>query len=315
MRDPLVILDDQLRITTASRNFVALFGEAEAALIGRRVDELKQGQWDVTALTNLLEKVVPDEAPFEGFLVEDEFPGLGSRVFKLNARKIHVSGNHATQLLLAFEDVSEAVAAERYKDMMAAELAHRIKNSLAVISAFVAFEMRRAAEPCLDGYQAMQTRINAVASLYDVIAKSSAFGPVDMPTYLTGIAGSVRSSLVGEQGGIALVVDAEPLAINADQAVPVGLLVNELATNAVKYAFPDGKGRISLAFRRRDGEVVLSVEDDGVGFDAAANREGSSGMGTRFVDAFVRQIGGVLARASGSKGTTITVRLPSTILQ
>lgn len=314
VRDPLVILDDDLRIRSASRNFIEMFGDSAAAVVGKRIDELKQGQWDIAALTGLLEKVVPDEAPFEDFLVEDDFPGLGPKIFKLNARKIFVPGNHTSHLLLAFEDVTEAVAGERYKEMMAAELAHRIKNSLSVISAFVAFEMRRAAQPCLDGYQAMQTRINAVASLYDVIAQSSAFGPVDIRSYLNGIADSVRSSLIGADGGVVIKVDAEPLAINADHAVPVGLLVNELATNAVKYAFPDGKGQISLSFRRRDGEVTLAVEDNGVGLDGAIVREGSTGMGTRFVDAFVRQIGGTLARASGNGGTTITVRLPASIL-
>jgi len=315
VRDPLVLLDSDLRITAASRNFIAVFGDAEGDILGRRIDELKQGQWDITALTTLLERVVPDEAPFEDFIVEDEFPGLGSRIFKLNARKIFVPGNHVSQLLLAIEDVTDAVAADRYKEMMAAELAHRIKNSLAVISAFVAFEMRRAAAPCIDGYQAMQTRINAVASLYDVIAQSSAFGPVDMQSYLNGIAESIRSSLIGSEGGITVRVDAEPFAINADHAVPVGLLINELATNAVKYAFPLGRGNILLAFRHRDGEPTLSIEDDGVGLDAAMTREGSTGMGTRFVDAFVRQIGGTLARATGPTGTTITIRLPLSILE
>lgn len=314
IRDPLVILDDQLRITTASRNFVALFGDHEADVIGKRIDELKQGQWDIGALRALLERVVPDDAPFENFLVEDEFAGLGKRIFKLNARKIYVPGNHVTQLLLAFEDVTQAVAADRYKDMMAAELAHRIKNSLTVISAFVAFELRRAADPCIDGYQAMQSRINAVASLYDVIAQSSAFGPVDVRTYLAGIGNSLRSSLLGPGSSVRVEVDAEPYQIGADHAVPIGLLVNELATNAVKYAFPEGTGLITLGFRKRDGEVTLSVEDNGVGLDKAVNHDGSSGMGTRFVDAFVRQIGGTLARASGPTGTSVTVRLPSSIL-
>jgi two-component sensor histidine kinase len=95
-------------------------------------------------------------------------------------------------------------------------------------------------------------------------------------------------------------VDADALAINADYAVPVGLFVNELATNAIKHAFPDGKDLILLGFRRRDGGLILSIED-------------STGMGTRFVDAFVRQIGGTLARANGHTDTTITVRLPVSI--
>ena len=314
VRDPLVILDQNLEIIAASRNFVQLFGDPEADILGKRIDKLKQGQWDVSALTSLLEKVVPNETPFDNFLVEDDFPDLGHRIFNLNARKVFVPGNHVSHLLLAFEDVTEAVAEERYKEMMAAELAHRIKNSLAIISAFVAFEMRRAAAPCLDGYQAMQTRINAVASLYDVIAQSSAFGPVDIQSYFNGIANNIRSSLIGPDGKINVQVDAEPIAINADHAVPIGLLVNELATNAVKYAFPDGKGLISLSFQRRDGEVVLAIEDNGIGFDGATVREGSTGMGTRFIDAFVRQIGGTLARASGVSGTTVTVKLPASIL-
>ncbi len=314
IRDPLVILDNDLKITTASRNFVRMFGDVEADLIGKNIFNLKQGQWDVDALRTLLERVVPDEAPFEGFLVEDDFPGLGHRVFKLNARKIHVPGNHVTQLLLAFEDVTDAVAANRHKDVLAAELAHRIKNSLSVISAFVSFEVRRAAEPCLEGYRAMQTRINAVASLYDVIAKSSAFGPVHVERYLDGIAQSMRSSLLGPEDAIRIEVDAEPLEIMADYAVPIGLLANELATNAVKYAFPSGRGRVVLGFRRRDGEIMLFVQDNGVGLDAAQPQQGSSGMGTRFVDSFVRQIGGTLARASGPSGTTVTVRLPASIL-
>ena len=85
--------------------------------------------------------------------------------------------------------------------MLAAELAHRIKNSLQVISSFVAYELRRAADPCLDGYRAMQARIGAVAELYDVIAKSSAFGPVEVDAYLEGIASSIRSSLLGQDSG------------------------------------------------------------------------------------------------------------------
>lgn len=315
VRDPVVVLDADMRITMASRNFTRMFAVEEADVMGRRIEELGQRQWDVTALRTLLERVVPEDRPFDGFLVEDDFPGLGHRIFKLNARKVFVPGNHVTTLLLVFEDVSEATEVQRQKDVLAAELAHRIKNSLAVISSFVSFEVRRAAEPCAVGYRAMQARINAVAELYDVIARSSSFGPVHIHAYLEGIGSSIRSSLLGQGSSIEITVEAEQLEICADQAVPVGLLVNELATNAVKYAFPDGVGRITLGFRKHDGAVFLTVEDNGIGMDAAAQRPNtSSGLGTRFIDAFVKQLGGVLGRAGGPVGTTVTVRLPLSIL-
>ena len=137
-----------------------------------------------------------------------------------------------------FEDATRETLLDRQRDVLAAELAHRIKNSLQVISSFVAYELRQAADPCLDGYRAMQARISAVAELYDVIARSSAFGPVEVDAYLEGIASSIRSSLLGEGSRIEIAVEAEPLTIIADHAVSLGLMVNELATNAIKYAFP-----------------------------------------------------------------------------
>jgi PAS domain S-box-containing protein len=310
-RDPLVILDEAMRIVDASRNFRLMFAGGVDDVAGLRLEDLMEGQWDVAALRARLDRVVPDERPFDDFLIEDDFPGLGRRIFKLNARKLSAPGNGVRQLLLVFEDATRATLFDRHRDILAVELAHRIKNSLQVISSFVSFELRRAAEPCLEGFRAMQARIGAVAELYDVIARSSAFGPVDAPAYLEGIASSIRASLIGAHSRIRIVVDAEPCRILADQAVPFGLIVNELATNAIKYAFPRGEGHIVLGFRRRDGEVALTVADDGAGM---GHTGGGDGMGSRFIDAFARQLGGKLAKASADTGTTFIVRLPLTIL-
>lgn len=314
IRDPLLVLDGELTIVMASRSFVRVFGDAADAVAGRKLGELKQGRWDRSALRVQLERLIQDAKPIEGFTVEDDFPGLGPRIFKLDARRIDPSADHSGRILLVFEDVTKAVAADRHKDLLAAELAHRIKNSLSVISGLLTLESRRGLSPCRERYQAMQTRLAAVASLYDLIARSNAFGPVDMRTYLTGIAGGLRASLLDREGTIEIAVDAEPLTINGDHAVSVGLLVNELVTNAIKHAFPLGRGRIVLGFHRREGELTLSVQDDGVGLDAVAGQSPEAGLGMRFVDAFVQQIGGRLLRDSAPTGTTVTVRLPVSIL-
>lgn len=314
VRDPLVVLELDMSVVTASRAFLKLFSLTSEAIVGRRLRDLDQGQWDVVALRDLLEHVVPDSAAISGFEVEDDFPGLGRRIFKLNAREIYRTGNQVGRLLVAFEDVTEARLLERHKDILAAELAHRIKNSLQIIASFVSFELRDAPEPCVEGYQSMQTRISAIAQLYDLISRSAAFGPVHVGDYLEGIAATLSSSLLGETSKIHIRVEAEPLAVTAEHAVTLGLIVNELATNAVKYAFPTGEGQIVLGFGHRDGEVVLTVSDDGVGLAATASGSAGSNMGSRFVDAFTRQLGGKLAKASGESGSTLTVRLPSSIL-
>lgn len=314
VRDPLVILEGDMTVASVNRAFLGLFQVAEDRVVGRKLKDLGEGQWNVSALGLLLAKVVPDEAAFDGFEIEDEFPGLGRRIFKLNARKVHRPGNHVTRLLVVLEDVTEARLLERHRDILAAELAHRIKNSLQIITSFVSFEIRRAAEPCVEGYRAMQARIGAVAELYDVISRSAALGPVPVEPYLTGIAASLHSSLIGQAVDIEILVEAEALLIDPDKAVSVGLIVNELATNAVKHAFPSGGGRIYLSFARRDDEVLLIVRDDGVGHDQARNSGVRSGLGSRYVEAFVKQLGATIARATGSSGTTMTVKLPISIL-
>ncbi len=314
VRDPLVILEDDMTVVTASRAFLRLFGVTIEEVVGRRVGDLGKGQWDIEALKKLLARVLPDDEAFDGFEVEDDFLGLGHRIFKLNACKVFRPGNHVTRLLLVFEDVTQARLVERHRDVLAAELAHRIKNSLQIVMAFVSFEIRRAAEPCVEGYRAMETRIGAIAELYDLVSRSAALGPVPVQDYLDGIAEGLRASLLGDGAKIDIRVEAEPLQINAEHAVTLGLIVNELATNAVKYAFPGGAGRIVLGFGHRDGEVALSVADDGVGLAANAADGPGSGLGSRFVDAFVRQLGGTLAKASGPTGATFTARLPASVL-
>lgn len=314
VRDPLVVLDLDMTVATAGRAFLKLFDVTSEEIVGRRLHDLDQGQWDVAALRELLEHVVPDSAAIRGFEVEDVFPGLGRRIFKLDAREIYGAGNQVSRLLVAFEDVTEERLLERHKDILAAELSHRIKNSLQVIASFVHFEMRDAPEPCIEGYQSMESRIGAIAQLYDLISRSAAFGPVQVGEYLEGIAETLSSSLLGENPKIHIRVEAEPLAVAAEHAVTLGLIVNELATNAVKYAFPKGEGQIAFGLGHRDGEVVLTVSDDGVGIDSTAFRNRAPTMGSRFVDAFAKRLGGTLAKASGETGSTFTVRLPRSIL-
>jgi chemotaxis protein methyltransferase CheR len=311
VRPPMLILEHDMSVVYASRSFLRTFSVDEHQVVGRQLHTLGGGQWNVAALSDLLERILPHDEHVEGLLLEDDFAGLGRRVFKINARKLFRPGNHVTRVLVAFEDETEAVILDRHRDILAAELAHRIKNSLQIISSFVSHEIRRAAEPCAQGYRAMQGRIRAVAELYDVIAQSSAFGPVNIDTYMKGIQRTIEKSLLDQNSAITINTRTEPLNILPDHAVSIGLIVNELATNAVKYAFPSGEGEVVLGFHRREDEVTLTVSDNGVGMSGTSE---GSGLGTRFVQAFAKQLGGSLATLTSSSGTTFTVRLPISIL-
>src|SRR6202789_3560858 len=227
IRDPLVVLESDMTIVTASKAFLTIFGITEAEAHGRRVAELGQHQGAVRALRYLMEKVLPENKPIESFEIDDDFPGLGLRVFNLNARKISQPGNHAHRMLLVFEDITGRKQRERDAQMLTNEISHRIKNNLQIVVGLIGFEAKRTAAPCVLGYLAMQARIGAIASLYDLISQSSRGRTVGVDAYLREIAKGLSASL-GNKSDIEIEVRAEPLEIDPHRAVPFGLLVNEL---------------------------------------------------------------------------------------
>ena len=311
IRDPLVVLEHDMTIVTASKTFSTIFGITEAETQGRRISELGQHQWDVPALRHLMEKVLPENKPIESFEIEDNFPGLGRRVFNLNARKIMQPGNHAHRMLLVFEDITDRKQRERDALMLTNEISHRIKNNLQVVVGLIAYEARSTAAPCVPGYNAMQSRIGAIAQLYDLISQSTHGRTVAVDAYLREIAKTLSASLIGNKSDITIEVKAEPVEIDADRAVPFGLLVNELATNAIKHAFPGGTGRVVLGVERMGDQIELTVADDGVGMKAEDSTKIPEKRGSDYVAIFVRQLAGtIIASGSEGPGTVIKIRLP-----
>jgi PAS domain S-box-containing protein len=311
IRDPLVVLEQDMTIVTASKAFLTIFGIAEADAQGRRVSELGQRQWDVPALRDLMARVLPENKPIESFEIEDDFPGLGRRVFNLNARKIFRPGNHAHRILLVFEDITDRKQRERDALMLTNEISHRIKNNLQLIVGLIAYEARSMAQPYVQGYSAMQARIGAIAQLYDLISQSSFGQTVAMDAYLREIAKTMSASLLGTRSGIKIEVKAEAVHIDADRAVPFGLLVNELATNAIKHAFPKGIGRIMLGVTRIGGQIELTVADDGIGMKDKDLAKIHEKRGANYVAIFVRQLGATIVPSrSGEMGTIVRIRIP-----
>jgi PAS domain S-box-containing protein len=311
IRDPLVVLEADMTIVTASKAFLTIFGITQTEAQGRRVSELGQHQWDVPALRHLMEKVLPEDRPIESFEIEDDFPGLGRRVFNLNARKIMQPGNHSHRMLLVFEDITDRKQRERDAQMLTNEISHRIKNNLQIVVGLIAFEIKWATSASVPGLKAMQGRIGAIAQLYDLISQSSRGGSIAVDAYLNEIAKAMSASLIGAKSGIEFRVKAEPLEIDPDRAVPFGLLVNELATNSIKHAFPDGVGHVILSVEQVGDEIELVVADDGVGMKDKVVLEVPEKRGADYVAIFVRQLGGTLTRSgSEGNGTTTRIRLP-----
>jgi two-component sensor histidine kinase len=214
-------------------------------------------------------------------------------------------------MLLVFEDITDRKQRERDAQMLTNEISHRIKNNLQVIIGLIAFEARSTTTPSVQGYKAMQARIGAIAQLYDLISQSGRGPTIAVDAYLREIAKTMSASLLGNISGITIEVKAEALDIDPDRAVPFGLLVNELGTNAIKHAFPGGKGRVMLCVERVGDQIELIVADDGMGMKHKDLAKTPEKRGSDYVAIFVRQLGGtIIPSGSEGTGTIVRVRLP-----
>ena len=214
-------------------------------------------------------------------------------------------------MLLVFEDITERKQRERDAQALTNEISHRIKNNLQIVVGLIAFEARSTPAPYVQGYVAMQARIGAIAQLYDLLSQSRLDRIIAVDAYMREIAKRIAASLLGNASGIVIEVKAEPLELDADRAVPFGLLINELATNAIKHAFPRGTGRLLLSAEKVGDQMELCVADDGVGMKVKDLAKVSEKRGSDYVAIFVRQLGGsIIVSGPESAGTIIRVRLP-----
>lgn len=213
-------------------------------------------------------------------------------------------------------EINERRRREIDAKLLANEVAHRVKNNLQVIASLISNERKRTPAPWEQGYRAMQDRIIAIARLYDLMSQSSRDRLVDVGAYVKEIAKSLSDSLLGPASQIQILVEADSILIDSERAVPLGLLVNELGTNAVKHAFPSGQGHVTLSIRRTGSDVELGIADDGIGMPAENPANLSGKHGSDYVAIFVRQLQGTLERTTvPTQGTVFRIRFPLSVPQ
>ncbi|HEX5268830.1 MAG TPA: PAS domain S-box protein, partial [Gemmataceae bacterium] len=128
VREPLVVLESDLRVRTANRSFYNTFRVRPAETEGKLLYDLGNRQWDIPALRKLLEDILPENTAFEGFEVEHDFPAIGRRVMLLNARRLYREGDHAELILLAVEDVTALREAERLRQEAETRFTLMVRN-------------------------------------------------------------------------------------------------------------------------------------------------------------------------------------------
>jgi PAS domain S-box-containing protein len=210
------------------------------------------------------------------------------------------------------ERTSELSATLREREVLLQEIHHRVKNNLQVISSLINMQVRQLEDnSSRDALEECQTRVQAIALIHEKLYQSKDYSRVPFSEYAKSLVANVFSAAGVSRSAVALHLAMEDLSLGVDKAIPCGLILNELITNALKHAFPNqrhGTVRVEL---RRDGErdVVFAVIDDGVGMPAEFHMNDSPSLGMSLVHTLVEQLDGSIEIIRDA-GTTFQVRFP-----
>jgi len=199
------------------------------------------------------------------------------------------------------------------RDLLLEEIDHRMKNNFAIVASILEIQRRRLDGEAAAALSAALARVESIARAHRQLNRGTRQADtVQMRAYLSDLCAALADALL-LRGGVSLCCSADEIEVPRDRAVSIGLVVNELVTNAAKHAFVDRPGgTIAIACRKRPGGWTLIVSDDGVGMQATAKPAGPGhGLGSRLIQSFVRQVRGTLSTASGPDGTTVTLDLPN----
>ncbi len=315
VREPVLALDKDLGVIAASRSFYSAFKVSPQDTQGRLLYELGDGQWDIPKLRLLLENIIPEHGVMEDYEVEHEFPGVGHRTMRLNARQVFYEGAADTTILLGIEDITAQRALERekeellrQKDVLLQEIQHRVANSLQIIASIILMKARTVdSEETRVHLQDAHSRVMSIAAVQEHLHSSGSIGSVEVTPYLSKLCESLATSMIGDIRPISLKVSGNGGSATSRDAECLGLIVTELVMNALKHAFHDRDGQIIVGYDAAGTNWNLSVADNGIGRPDGVFAQAKTGSGTSIVKALAHQLGAQFENSAGDKGTTVSV--------
>jgi two-component sensor histidine kinase len=207
---------------------------------------------------------------------------------------------------------ADLAATLKEREVLLQEIHHRVKNNLYVIISLMEMqartmkhsEGRRALEEC-------QGRVHAIALIHEKLYQSQNYAEIPFADYLRGLADEVFHATGVSQSTVGLTLSVADVAITVEKAIPCGLILNELITNALKHAFPGGRsGTVRVELEKADARRLrLAVADDGVGLPPGLNIHDAKSLGLRLVETLASQLDGEL-KVNGARGTSFELEFP-----
>ncbi len=314
IHEPLIVLDEDLRVVVASHSFYKKFDLTQENTREKMFYEIGDGQWNIPALRNLLEKVIPDKKTVKRYEVEHQFPFFGLRTLLVSAREIRYE-NGRKKMLLSISDVTHQRMLEierekllTQKDLLLKEMRHRIANSLQLIASILLIKAETVdSKESRSHLQDAHERILSIATVQQQLEPVGIGEEIAVAGYLDALCKSLARSMIAGRKQVTIKVKASTGSVSSDAAVSFGLITTELVINSLKHAFPDGKaGTITVCYEAALSGWTLSVADDGVGQSKDAGGE-RPGLGTSIIGALANQLHAIIRTETSSAGTKVAI--------
>ena len=210
------------------------------------------------------------------------------------------------------QEVRRNIAQElQEKETLIKEVHHRVKNNLQTVSSLLSLQARSIADKRIQSLiKSSQNRVISMAMVHEMLYMRDDITKIEYKTYINELINYLIKSVKGTESKVKVVIDVPEMELGIDTAIPLGLLINETMTNALKYGIQnDDEGEIHIALRQEpDQSYILHMGDNGIGFSEKITFETSKSLGLKLIHNLARQLKGSITRDSSQKGTNYILR-------
>jgi len=288
-------------IKNCNKRACEMFGYSREELIGMNTRELRPDEYQGTVSDIDASVTTGDEAwermyrKKDGTLLPTE---IHTKLYQVGGEKRLIAYVRDNSVHKEYEDTIRKSLKE--KETLLAEVHHRVKNNLAIISGLLEMQaFNTEDEQLLDKLSESQSRIHSIAMVHEQLYSSDSFSEIALDKYIDDLVKKIIDSMSDTQKEIRVNKNMESIHLKVSQAVPCGLLLNELITNSYKHAFTNrDKGQIDITLQRHDHTIALSVADNGRGLPDGFSMEEQSSLGMTLIETLIMQLDGDLEISS-----------------
>jgi len=321
--DPIFVKDTKHRFVLGNDTFCDFMGRKREEIIGKDDTHFFPDS-EVKVFWQFDDEIL---ATGKMKLIEESLTDSSGNTRIIMTRKTRYTDKDNQKLIVGvIRDITEQKQAQstleaslKENKSLLHELQHRVKNSFHIISSLIQFELNDAGDRHIkDLLFKIKNRIESIGNLYSILYVSDTIRKINLQEYIKEIVIGLRDGYLADTAPIHLNFHSDKILTDTKKAMSIGLIVNELVTNALKYAFPDDRaGEITISLVQSDDELTLKVIDDGIGISSRekddAGSGGGSGLGLKLASMLTEQHEGLIERTSGSngtRGTAFVIRIP-----